>query len=46
MNSTSHTELRWFVDKESGAWVLQFRTPVSDWAKIPVVFNADKQVKS
>jgi hypothetical protein len=33
------TELRWFVDKTTGSWVLQFRTPSTDWGPVPVVYK-------
>jgi len=38
------TELRWYVDKDTGSWVLQYRTPTTGWQKVPVVFKeeADK----
>ena len=32
------TQLRWFVDRDTGSWVLQFRVGDSEWAKVPVVF--------
>ena len=33
----NNTQLRWFVDKDTGSWVLQYLTE-DGWVKIPVVF--------
>ena len=46
-------QLRWYVNEESGSWVLQYRYPLNDpadwlegidwseWAKVPVEFQSD-----
>jgi hypothetical protein len=33
-----HTQLRWYVDRETGSWVLQYQRPDGSWTKVPVVF--------
>jgi hypothetical protein len=41
MTNTSHTELRWFVDRDTGSWVLQFKSGDVDWKPIPVEYKQD-----
>ena len=37
-------QLRWYVDRETGSWVLQYLSP-DGWEKVPVVF-ADTEAAS
>lgn len=31
----NNIDLRWFVDRDTGSWVLQY---LNGWVKVPVVF--------
>jgi len=37
--------VRWLVNKDTGAWVLQYCNEHGDWAKVPVIFEGEEDGK-